>query len=294
MNGILLDNWTIERIVQSMNDLEQPFSVEAKTLIELLVLWDDFYYCDNGYTTFWREHSMVDGVDLKKLFKPIVLKSDSESKINAVSEYYTRFYTKSTPVVAQGALEYMNISNELKLSYMPFGNRAEFIRENNLYLAFKQYYDRYDAIHSIDKDIFAYYEDLNENLRKVDIKINPNIIFASINRESNSFSDMVKIAREWSQRPIVTTFKEWVTKLEDDVTNFKSIEIARFENELRDIEQSFVEKQNFADFSVSLGIPCSIGLSLNLPFNKRNQAHLLFPTTLYLKAVTSDIVLQDF
>ena len=225
MNGILLDNWTLEKIVQCMKDEKQPFSPEVIAFIEILVLWDNVYYFENGCTTYWQKHSVIEGFDIKKLLKPIFIENVGIQMQHAEVEYYERFCNSYTSLIAKGTLEYMNVANSVGLNYMPFGQRAKFVRDNNLFLAFKQYYDRFDAIHAIDKGILEYYNSLNAIIRKFDISFNPNILFSAINRKSNSFSQMIETAKSWSQDATIMAFKNWCSQLEDDISNFKTLKI---------------------------------------------------------------------
>lgn len=287
MKGLLLDNWTIEKIVQCANDNGQPFSPEVMAFVEILVLWDNVYYYENGYSTYWQEHSVIDGFDIKRILKPIPLENTVSSLRIAETEYYEKFCDTYTSLVAKGALEYMYIASNAGLSYMPFGSRAKFIRENNLYLELRQHYDRYDAIHEIDESVLKYYDKLNKTVRKADISFNPNILFSAINRRSASFSQMLQTAKEWSQDATVKEFKNWILKLEDDTSNYRNIKITRYADELKKIEEKIFNNVKQYSGSISIGLPCSISLAINFPMIP-DYSHILFPMSLYIDAISDD------
>lgn len=292
MNGILLDNWTLEKIVKCINDETQPFSPEVIAFIEVLVLWDNIYYFENGYTTYWQEHSVIEGFNIAKILKPIPIENVGIRLQQAETEYYKSFCNNYTSLIAKGALEYMYIASSVGLNYMPFGLRSKFIKENNLFSEFKQYYDRYDAIHAIDKDVLEYYNNLNTSIRKADISFNPNILFYAINRKSNSFSQMIETAMKWSNDATIMEFKNWCSRLEEDISNYKTLKIQRYENELKQIEQDILNKLRKYKYSFSVGIPFSISLAINLPMVS-SDAHLLFPMSLYLDAIGDNAIFDN-
>jgi hypothetical protein len=291
MAGILLDNWTIERITQCISNENTVFLPEVIAFIEILVLWDDIYYFENGFSTYWQNHSMIDNIDIKDLLKSISFQNTGDSLQKAEFNYYKEFCSKYTSLVAKGTLEYMNIANYCNISYMPFDERAKFVKENDLYFEFKQYYNRHDAIHALDKDVFNYYADLNDSIRKANLTFNPNIIFSAINRQSSSFKQMIEIAKEWSQDSSIREFKNWVSKLENDISNFKNLKIQRYEKELEEIEQNIIRGLPTKNYSLSAGVPFSVNFAMNFP-SCSNKPHLLFPMSLYLDAVSDNAVLS--
>lgn len=290
MKGLLLDNWTLEKIVDCLHNDEAPFSLETIALIELIVLWDNLYYIENDFSSYWRDKSVVDGFDIKQLFTPISKGKYEVAFSNAKDEYEKKFSDKYPSVVARKALEYMYISSALDLNYMPFGNRAKFIRDNNLFREFKRCYNRYDAVHVIDEQVMEYYETLNETIRRVDITFDCNILFSAINRSSSSFSDMIRTAKRWSQDPAVKAFKEWVSQLEDDISQFRKLEIIKYRNNLKEIEKNILNSVSEDNLDVTLSFPLSLSIALNFP-KASNKSHLIFPMSLYLEGISDDAMI---
>ena len=46
----LIDNWTLERVVERFDGTLQNASAELQVLISSLVLWDEVCYYDNDYS----------------------------------------------------------------------------------------------------------------------------------------------------------------------------------------------------------------------------------------------------
>lgn len=282
MRSALIDNWTIERIIDNFSNNKNMISKEVETLMIAMVLWEDVYYFDNGYSSWWRY--IVDNMEeysfLKQL-KPTDKTPDSTFLKEAKGDYL-RFYSQQyTSVVAQGALEYLYFANEKKLSYIPWGNRATFIQENDLYRHFNIFYNRIDAIERVDVEILRYYEELNQMLTKTRMIFHPNCLLDYISKSADSVTDMFKNVNELKKLKMVKDFRKWVTDLEDDIKEGRTIKIMQYKKDLESIEKTYQQMS----IDVSLGIPAGIGINLSVPFEKINQPNLVFPIFLYGEAI---------
>lgn len=55
MQGILMDNWSIENIIVCVYENDnKSYSKEYIDLLEAIILWDELYYPDNTYSSWWK------------------------------------------------------------------------------------------------------------------------------------------------------------------------------------------------------------------------------------------------
>lgn len=284
MKGIVFNNWTIETIISDMSSTSPEFSSELIGLLEALVLWDDVYYFNNGYNEYWK-HCAENAKELNflNMLKEIRIDENCVLK-NAEQKYLKEYAEKYTSLVAQGALEYLDMCSEKELSYMPFGERANFVRTNGLYGIYKEFYNRMDAIQQVDKDLFEYYKYLNELVSKTKLGIKPHCIFNRISENASCMDEIMKNITDLRRSSMVKAFKNWVADFEDDIRKGKDIRIAQYANELKYIEEDLITSRKKIDTNFELNFPWGIGISVALPLVKKTP-NLVFPTYLYAKGI---------
>ncbi|MBQ4057464.1 MAG: hypothetical protein IJD40_00870 [Lachnospiraceae bacterium] len=133
MKAALIDNWTIERIVDQFDDSLMNSSLEFQVLVAALVLWDNVCYLDNGYSGWWND--AVENrkeLDVLKMLTPIQDVGREEVKNKAAKEYISIYSQNYLEIVAKGALEYLYISDEKDMCYIPFDKRAAFCKRQVL------------------------------------------------------------------------------------------------------------------------------------------------------------------
>lgn len=285
MEGLLLDNWTFENITKNIYDQEN-FSNELIGFFEALVLWDNIYYFDNGYSTFWQNIIKKSNCyNICNIVKPLGFEKSNKS-LEQAEEHYLDYSNAHTSLIAKGALEYLYLSASNNLNYMPFGKRAEFINDNNLFQKINNIFDRNDVIHTVDNDIQEFFDNINKDLTKAQLKFNPHCLFNYINKSSSNLSDMFSTAIELSQSPSVKAFKCWVSNLENEISQGQYPLISRYKKALKIIENDLINEYQKSNISISASLPLGFSVNINIPFKECN-AHLLFPASLYKQAITS-------
>lgn len=284
MKSVLIDNWTIERIIDNFSNNKKMISEEVKALLIAMVLWDDVCFLDDENSSWWKY--IVDNMEeycfLKQL-KPIK-NTDDHSLIKETEKSYLELYSKQyTSLVAQRTLEYLNLANEKGLSYLPLGERAKFVRENDLYKHFNIYYDRIDAIEQVDKDALDYFTKLDEKIRKTKLEFHPSCLFDYISKSTDTVTDMFCYVNEFKSQKMVKEFRKWADNLENEIKHGKIIKINQFKEDLEYLEKAY--GQVSAD--VSVGIPVGVGINLSIPFNKIYRPHLTFPLFLYKEKIVN-------
>ena len=109
----------------------------------------------------------------------------------------------------------------------------------------------------------------------------PNCLLDYISKSADSVTDMFKNVNELRNLKMVKDFRRWVSDLEDDIKEGRTIKIMQYKRDLESIEKTYQQMS----FDVSLGIPAGIGINLSVPFEKINQPNLVFPFFLYGEAI---------
>lgn len=296
MKAALIDNWTIERIVDQFDDSLMNSSLEFQVLVAALVLWDNVCYLDNGYSGWWND--AVENrkeLDVLKMLTPIQDVGREEVKNKAAKEYISIYSQNYLEIVAKGALEYLYISDEKDMCYIPFDKRAAFITENDLFKKIHQYYTRMDTVTVIDEEIANYYSALNKALNRTQFEINANCIFDYVRKNAGSSSEMVGGINDLKKKKMVMVFKQWVEKMENEILNEKNFDkpsyvITQYIEELEDIKD--MQKSDI-NTSISVGLPfATIGVNISIPIMKKAKPNLVFPAFLYNNAIGRNVKIK--
>lgn len=164
-----MDNWSVENIVTcNSEDNCKSYNKEYIDLLEAVILWDNLYYPENEYSTFWKYFGQDQSI--KKIIKPLqyaeVDFADEIEKILKDVPYLGDF----KEIVAKGAIKYLLLSNKNGLNYYPCEKRSIFLEQNNfLYnlLKDKELINRLELMRIFDGEIIKYYEELNNFFKKI-------------------------------------------------------------------------------------------------------------------------------
>lgn len=296
MKGLLLDNWTLENIAFNCIHDKEDFSNELITLVEVIVLWDDVYYFDNG-RTYWKTVLSDNNFSyICDLLKPVSVTDRSFYLANAEREYLKKYSDSYSSVVAQGAIEFLNLANDLSLSYMPFEKRAKFIAQHQL-RNINDLYNRNKIFEKIEDDVKKYYLDLNNIIAEAKVSIKPHLLFNYVSNRCNSISDLIKSALELKEYSNVQNYKEWVTEFENKLANGDLTQLTNLLNDIKKIENeiiygSFKEPLkpafnagfNFLTMQPSFGLTINL---MNLIKRSTNKVppNLVFPMFIFGKGV---------
>ena len=287
MKTALIDNWTIERIVTNKNSSED-ISQELQMLISALVLWDEVCYLDNGCSEWWN--LWVCDSEFKSLVQRIksVGYDEKYSSIkNAEKLYLDEYKSNNTEVVAKGALEYLYFADEKNMCYMPFGERADFIRNNNLFKAFGRHYTRIDTIAEVDRYIEEYFNRANNIIKNAEFKIPTNSVYDYIKQHADTVEEMVHVIDDLRNEKMLKNYKKWMHEMETTIASEKRTEkslntILECVNQLKEIVNT---QQSIFNFKTPILNFFNIDLTVTLTSNKDYKANLAFPATLYKHAI---------
>lgn len=293
MKGLLFDNWTLENVAFNCSHDDAEFSNELIALIEAIVLWDEIFYFDNG-RTYWQKEFCNNGYSrFVDYIKPIKVEDRSIYLANAEKKYIEHYSESYTPVVAQGALEFLDLAKDLELSYMPFEKRAEFVKEN-LLANENNLYNRNNLFSGLEKDALEYYTSLNSIINDANISIQPNILFSYISNKCASVDDLFFSALELKEHHHVKEFKKWIEEFERELLNMDLTSITKLLSYIKKLQREITEVSGKYSFnttaSLGLSLPgpqFSIGVSLDLLKSTflNVPANLVFPMFIYGKSI---------
>lgn len=282
----LIDNWTLERTVEGFDGTLQNPSAELQLLISSLVLWDEVCYYDNDYSEWWKYCSQREEVmQLLKMLTPIKTKPNSRVVSEAEQRYTNEFKDDYTGVVAKGALEYMLLADEQEMCYVPFRERAKFVRENNLYKDFNRYYTRMDLMETVDEEIVKYCKSVQDDVKKADLTIETSGIFDYIRRNANSVEELVEVVKELKKESMVKHYKKYMQRLEDMIDKGENVQcvLHEYKKGLVDILKDPYEVIKPKVKIERLGI--SFELVLPIKVRKHIKANMAFPAFIYDEAI---------
>lgn len=284
MKNVLIDNWTIEKIMANFNERNVDRTEEMSQLIYAMTLWDDVYYLENEHSTWWNH--VVDNTSelsfLKRLKK--VETSPEFAQELANNKYMREYSSQYTGVVAKRALEYMYYAESFGMNYLPSGKRASFINDNDLY----QNIERIEFINEVNE--LAYFNEVNKNLKEADINFIPDCLLNVIYNDGNtSIETIISNIDSMRKDPQLRIFKSWVNKVEKHIEEGRNIQsITReFAKELNE-NKDYNLWENVAKLGINVGM-CAITVKLEIPMPiaplqvKFVKPHLLFPINLYRK-----------
>lgn len=289
MKRALLDNWTIEDIAGKKRNIFVSPSVKVQVLVSALVLWDEVCYLDNGYSEWWN--FAIDcnkELEILRLLKPINPEEYKQSMDRAQDDYSNLYQCNYQEVVAKGALEYLYISDNNDMCYIPFGDRVNFIEENELFKNTHQYYTRMDLIELIDEEIKNYYTTINRHIRRANFYLDTSCIYNYVKRNAGTVEEMVDVINSLKNERMVIRFRKWVEKMEQAIHNPENIGnpsniILDYIEELKEIKESF---RHNMDIGITVGMPfATLGVNIPIHVTRRTKPNLVFPALLYDEAI---------
>lgn len=275
MQGILVDNWSIENIVVDC-DLKadkKSYNKEYIDLLEAIVLWDDLYYPENTFSSGWKY--FAHNHSIRKIVKPLDYKEEEFSdEIEEILEGIDKT-NNFTEIVSKGAVKYMLFSNKIGLNYFPCQKRCVFLEQSNLFDNLKKI-NRFDIIGTFDKEIIKYYEELNDffgkNLFTFELPLLADFIIQNTPDNMSNIDYAIKLRNDRH----VVAYRKYLNEIEIAINNAKWNELLKFEEETKGLVRDiFGSKEVIDSISVNLLALPSFSISVdNLPF-KRN-IHLSF------------------
>lgn len=219
MSTVLIDNWNLvnANLIKDINGNHMPNDAYSD-LLSALVLWDDVYYLDEGFSTFgW----LYDKTDIKELLQPLhidmeIRKGFEQSSHLIYCENYEQEYTK---IVAQRAIYYSEISKAYQMNYLPVNERSDFLHKNMNIL---DLWKRDEIIKEEEKEILIKMDQFNNsNSSNIQMPLLTNLI---IKNSQNTYKYLdtaisVKNTKE------VKTFRKYMDKIDKAINSGNTSEL---------------------------------------------------------------------
>lgn len=269
-----MDNWSIENVIACIyEDDIKSYNKEYIDLLEAIILWDDLYYPENTYSSWWKyidqEHS------IKRIIKPI---QDDEKDFNdEIEEILKNIHNTNnfTKTVYEGAVKYMLFSNKNGLNYFPCEKRCIFLEQSNLFNSFKDV-SRFDLIGTLDKEIMKYYEELNKFFGKNVFSFELPLLADYIIQNTPNSMSHIDFAIKLRQDRHIVNYRKYLNEIEMAINTAQWNKLLKFEEETKGLVKDIFEEKNIVDsISVNLlALPSFSVSTTNLPFKK--NLHLSF------------------
>lgn len=274
MQGILLDNWSIENIITCSTESDKiNYSKEYMDLLEAIVLWDDLYYPENSYSSWWKY--IAEDHSINKIIQPLHYDEDEfndeiDKKLKGIGG--TRDFTDN---VVNGAVRYMLLSNKNGLNYFPCNKRCLFLEQSKLYDNLKNI-NRFDIMRTFDREIVKYYKELNNFFGKNIFVFEFPVLVNYIIQNTPSNMSYIDYAIKLREDKRVVAYREYLNEIEVAINNTQWDKLRKFEKETKGLVRDIFETRELIDsISVNLLALPSFNVPIsNLPSKK--NVHLCF------------------
>lgn len=269
-----MDNWSIENIIAYVNEEDsKSYNKEYIDLLEAIVLWDNIFYPENTYSSWWKyvgkDHS------INKIIKPI--QDNAEAFRGEIEEILNNINNTNnfTEIISKGAVKYMLLSNKNGLNYFPCEERCIFLEKSDLFDNFKNI-SRFDIIRTLDKEIVKYYEELHKffgkNIFSFEIPLLADFIIQNTPNNMSHIDYAIKLREDRH----VVAYRKYLDEIEMAFNSAQWDKILKFEQETKGLVKDIFEEKKFVDsISVNLLALPSFNISIaNFPFKK--NVHLNF------------------
>lgn len=271
MNGILLDNWSLEELT-----VEKDYKKSAAyyDFLETLVLWDDIYYPDNSYSYWWKK--LLTDNSLKDIIKP--LKDNGNKFMEEASEIYNEvpdndIYGK---IAGEGGIRYSLLSNSKGLDYFPSQRRRDFFDKIDQKTFYSNFLNRYTLTHALDSEVKRYYAELSAFLSTHEIRFELPLLAGYIIKNTPPDMSDIDYAVLLRKDKAVILYKQYLNRLERALNKGELEDLFEYENALQELVRD-IFKGGRDGVSLSCGV--LISPSINLPLKKydiKKYVHLNF------------------
>lgn len=246
MQGVIIDNWTIERAARDFICKENILPEASMQFLYALVMWDKVYYINNSMSTGWKK---ICGKELDQVLSPC--KDMAEIKAVAYQEY-DRNYRAYEPIIARSAIKYMLTGSQLGVDYLTFGKRKEFLSQHSPYNIVSKI-DRTDFIKPLDQAIVELFEDMNKCFGKTVFEIKRPILIDYIVQNTPENMNYIESALMLRNKSIVKKYRKFLSDAEVAFAKGDWIFIKNLCDMSRDIVENEVAKKQRI-----LSVSCSI------------------------------------
>lgn len=271
MNGILLDNWTLEDIYsEEIENCEKTYN----DLLEAIILWDNLYYPENSSSSWWKYISDNNG--LKDIITPLfdnekMFEIETKEIYNSVPSF--KSYTKT---VGMGGIRYALLSNGNGFDYFPCTKRSAFLSQKIIKEKIQQTITRHDLMETFDKEALRYYKELNDFLGGEIIKFKTPILADYILQNTPSDMSCIEYALQLRMDKHVLRYRKYLGEVEHAINNAQWHVLSEFKYVTEELVQDIIKKKP-CTFSMTVGVFTLPSINIEIPFRlHKKYIHLSF------------------
>ena len=283
MNGILLDNWSLEELT-----VEKDYKKSAAyyDFLEALVLWDDIYYPDNSYSYWWKK--LLTDNSLKGLIKP--LKDNENEFMEEASEIYNEISDNDIygQIIGEGGIRCSLLSNSKGLDYFPSQRRRDFLDKIDQKTFYNKFLNRYTLTHALDSEVKRYYTELSAFLSAHEIRFELPLLAGYIIKNTPPDMSNIDYAVLLRKDKAVILYRQYLSRLEKALNKGELEDLFEYETALKELVRGiFKGGRDGVSLSCGLLISPSINLSLK-KYDIEKYVHLSFLKRLVKSTVKSN------
>lgn len=164
MNKVMVDNWFMDEVLDSLHGKPVCQSKAYAELLMSLVLWDEVCFPENKYNWWNCIDSQVQGklrpikdFDQAWLSESIVryLRNKNVSEED-MSWYKWHNISDADEIIGSGAIRYLMLSSENDCDYLPCSSRREFLAQYLNSGKFDSLLERMERVKATERDIKSY------------------------------------------------------------------------------------------------------------------------------------------
>ena len=277
MSSVIIDNWCMQ--LSLLRFIDYPISMdddEMNALYDLLtalVLWDEIYYSFGVDSMIW--HSVAYG--LLDYLKPLP-QDEGWTKIISKTDLMAQMNSQGyPPIVAEGALRYLLMSNYYHTNYLPAPRRSEFLVKESVC---QEIFNRKLLMGYVDQQVSAKYNEIYSAFGNKSLHFPIPLLANYIVKNARSQQDMFAIALEIRQTKEARQFRKWLDELDASINAGNILEMKHLMNTvsflINELER-LVDCRENAKIEMTIGITPSITVPVPLPFqNKEKHIHTSF------------------
>lgn len=211
MSTVLIDNWNLvdANLVKDIKGNYIPNDAYSD-LLSALVLWDNVYYLDEGFSTIgW----LYDKRGIKELLKPLYINMEVRKNFENCSDliYCNNYKNKYTKTVAQRAIYYSEISKAFQMNYLPVDRRADFLNKN---MNIMDLWTRNEIIKEEEKEILSKMNHFNNSDSSyIQFPLLTNLII----KNSKSSDNFLETALYIKNTKEVKQFRKYMDKIDEEI-----------------------------------------------------------------------------
>lgn len=223
MSSVLIDNWNLcnADVVKNISGDIIPNDAYSD-LLSALVLWDDVYYLDDGFSTFsWTYGKM--GNNFREVLQPLYLNLDIRKQFENSADliFSNRYKQNYSKVVAQRAIFYSEISKAFHKDYFPVKKRSAFLSEN---MDIVDLWTRNELIKAEEKEILLRINNFNNSDHSF---IQFPLLAKLVVKNANNNGEYIKTALDIKATNEVRRFRKYMDKIDQEI-NQGNIEELRY------------------------------------------------------------------